>query len=275
MSRELVTPEGYRGDGRTIGELRKINIEFHPVRGVDGSCIFNIGNTRVLATVSGPNDDLRQRSPTESLLNVEYEVCPYAYGVRRMPQSSAPIAGQQNNASCRELALLIQKIFSNVILLHKWPGTGLKINVTVLCDQGSVLSASINAVTCALIIAGVDMNDVVTATTCGLYEKKPLLDVTQSEANALGGCTTLAIFNTKPTKNKSDDGAITMTTSGSIVEEQKRFDTSKKIAAVHHTQRLHLDQVPIAIDSCVAACTIVHTIIKDKIREFIHDTLEQ
>lgn len=164
MSRELINPEGYRFDGRKAGELRQIDIELNPIPDVDGSCIFSIGNTKVLAAVTGPCD-ARFHSSTDCLLTIDYQISAYAFNERRLPQSSNPLPGQSNSNQCKEYSQLLSKIFEKVILLHKWPNSTIYLTITVLCDQGSALSASINAATCALMMAGVDMNDLVTATT--------------------------------------------------------------------------------------------------------------
>lgn len=57
MSRvEYVSPEGLRLDGRRPNEARTMNARMGILSNVDGSAIFELGNTRVLATVNGPRE---------------------------------------------------------------------------------------------------------------------------------------------------------------------------------------------------------------------------
>jgi exosome complex component RRP41 len=271
MSKELVSPEGLRTDGRRIGELRHVKIELNPIKDVDGSCIFSMGNTQVLAVVSGPNDKLRMKDPSQSTLIVEYGIAPFAYSEHRTHVSSHPLPGQIPNNATKEYALLLEKTFSNTILLQKWPNSVITLSITVLSDQGSALAAAINASTAALIIAGIDMNDVITATSSGLYDGKPLLDVTQIESSSLGGSTTLAIFNN--TGQIGSDDLLGFSQSGSVLHDVEgaldRSSKMKKIAAVHHTQRMHLGQLELSFAACIQACGIVHDSIKESVREYI------
>eukprot|EP00461_Guttulinopsis_vulgaris_P007944 UN07994 len=75
-------------------------------------------------------------------------------------------------------------------------------------------------------------------------------------------------------RQQQQENATQLTVNGSVVTQQRpTFDTNRKIAALHHTQRLHMDQLSIATESCITACTIIHDHIKDSIRQFIHDTM--
>lgn len=57
MSRvEYVSPEGLRLDGRRPNEPRKMDAKMGVLPAVDGSAIFELGNTRVLATANGPRE---------------------------------------------------------------------------------------------------------------------------------------------------------------------------------------------------------------------------
>lgn len=56
QSRELISPEGLRLDGRRPGELRKISCEIGLFSRVDGSASIQQGNTKVVVTVVGPKE---------------------------------------------------------------------------------------------------------------------------------------------------------------------------------------------------------------------------
>ncbi|GMP61793.1 hypothetical protein CsSME_00024119 [Camellia sinensis var. sinensis] len=51
---EFVSPEGFRLDGRRPMEMRQIRADIGAVANTDGSAVFEMGNTKVIATVYGP-----------------------------------------------------------------------------------------------------------------------------------------------------------------------------------------------------------------------------
>ncbi|KAJ0618451.1 putative ribosomal protein S5 domain 2-type [Helianthus annuus] len=50
---EYVIPEGLRLDGRLAMEIRQLRAELGAVSRADGSAVFEIGNTKVIAAVYG------------------------------------------------------------------------------------------------------------------------------------------------------------------------------------------------------------------------------
>lgn len=57
MSRlEFLSPEGLRLDGRRANELRSMSARMGVLQQVDGSALFELGNTRILATIHGPHE---------------------------------------------------------------------------------------------------------------------------------------------------------------------------------------------------------------------------
>ncbi|RZC44365.1 hypothetical protein C5167_037320 [Papaver somniferum] len=53
---EYVSPEGLRLDGRRPMEMRQIRAELGAVANADGSAVFEMGNTKVIAVVYGPRE---------------------------------------------------------------------------------------------------------------------------------------------------------------------------------------------------------------------------
>uniref|UniRef100_A0A2P2L8N5 Exosome complex component RRP41 isoform X2 n=1 Tax=Rhizophora mucronata TaxID=61149 RepID=A0A2P2L8N5_RHIMU len=53
---EYVSPEGLRLDGRRPMEMRQLRAELGAVSGADGSAVFEMGNTKVIAAVYGPRE---------------------------------------------------------------------------------------------------------------------------------------------------------------------------------------------------------------------------
>ncbi len=54
--REIISPEGLRQDGRRPHEMRDVAAQFGILPHADGSAMFELGNTKVIATVHGPHE---------------------------------------------------------------------------------------------------------------------------------------------------------------------------------------------------------------------------
>lgn len=55
-TKELVSPEGLRCDGRRPNELRQIKVKMGLFSRADGSCYYEQGNTKILVAVYGPRE---------------------------------------------------------------------------------------------------------------------------------------------------------------------------------------------------------------------------
>ena len=73
------------------------------------------------------------------------------------------------------MSLLIQETFESCILLQRFPRSQIDICVQVLQSDGSALSIAINAVTLALIDAGIPMMDFVCACSVGIIDTQPII----------------------------------------------------------------------------------------------------
>ncbi|KAL3933454.1 MAG: hypothetical protein SGPRY_000273 [Prymnesium sp.] len=165
---EYLSPEGFRVDGRRAGEIRRLRLKLGALPTSDGSSYIEQGNTKVTATVSGPHETTRKAVHDAAILNVEITTLPFASGVYT-PQ------GRTDRAS-QELSAAIRKTFEPVIQLHLYARTQIDVTVCVLQKDGGVRSACINAVSLALMDAGVAMEDFVCACSVGAVSGSLLLD---------------------------------------------------------------------------------------------------
>lgn len=69
----------------------------------------------------------------------------------------------------KEYEQIIRETFSPAILLENFPRAVISIVVQVVEDNGSLLSVAINAVSLALLDAGIPMLSVVTSATCAIF----------------------------------------------------------------------------------------------------------
>ncbi|TQD74507.1 hypothetical protein C1H46_039962 [Malus baccata] len=156
---EYVSPEGLRLDGRRPMEMRQIRGEIGVVDKVDGSAVFEMGNTKVIAAVYGPREvqNRSQQMNDRALVGCEYTMANFSTGDRmRKPKGDSSFFSEP----C--ICLLQIDIF-----------------VQVLQADGD---------------AGIPMRDLVTSCSAGYLNSTPLLDVNYVEDSAGGADVTLGIM---------------------------------------------------------------------------------
>jgi len=93
-----------------------------------------------------------------------------------------------------EISLLLRQTFETVILTHLFPRSQIDIFVQILQADGSTRCACINAVTLALIDAGIPMKDFVASCSAGFIDGTPILDLNYIEDSAGGPDLPVAIL---------------------------------------------------------------------------------
>eukprot|EP01090_Pellita_catalonica_P001729 TRINITY_DN11476_c0_g2_i1.p1 TRINITY_DN11476_c0_g2~~TRINITY_DN11476_c0_g2_i1.p1 ORF type:complete len:244 (+),score=23.55 TRINITY_DN11476_c0_g2_i1:48-779(+) len=188
MTREYVSPEGLRLDGRRPAELRRIRCKMGVISRPEGSAYFEQGNTKVLASVFGPKEVTfrKQARHDKAVLTCEFRVAPFS-----------TIEHKERTKGTRkhlEYALMIKRSFESAIMTDLFPNSQVDIFIEVLQSDGGTLCAAINAVTLAVIDAGLPMRDFVVACSTGYVAGIPLLDLNFSEGGAGGPDLPLAIL---------------------------------------------------------------------------------
>jgi exosome complex component RRP41 len=103
----------------------------------------------------------------------------------------SPFAGterrkrQRNDRRLQELGLLLQRTFQQAILDHLHPRTEIVAHLNVIAQDGGMVGACFNALTLALIDAGVPMYNYVSACGVAVYDTTPLLDPNHAEESDL------------------------------------------------------------------------------------------
>ena len=177
MYQEPLFVGNFREDGRRFKENRSIKIEMGVVKESSGSCLFNLGETKVVAWIRGPCE-------TKSK-------CPDNSGIIKCYFNQAPFSGmlhksnQKQDIKNREFGQTIKSIFNQIIQLENYKKIKININVLVLQNDGNYKSAAINAVSLALINAGIFTKDSVVGINVGY------LDETVMENGLLNDMTSL------------------------------------------------------------------------------------
>ncbi|URE39804.1 3' exoribonuclease family, domain 2 [Musa troglodytarum] len=179
---------GFRLDGRRPNDMRQIRGEIGVVAKADGSALFEMGNTKVIAAVYGPREvqNKSQQINNQALVRCEYSMANFSTGDRaRRPK------GDRRST---EISLVIRQTMEACILTHLMPRSQIDIFVQVLQADGGTRSACINAATLALADAGVPMCDIVTSCSAGYLSSTPLLDLNYIEDSAGGPDVTVGIL---------------------------------------------------------------------------------
>lgn len=179
MSKELYSPEGLRLDGRRWNELKSFSIKVgtHP-NAADGSLYVQQGNTKVMCLVEGPVEPRSRANmnPGKATVSVLLNIASFATLERRKRP--------KNDKRVKEMVTMLEKTFSEAVMCHLYPRTQILITCHVLAHDGGVLACATNAITLALVDAGIPLYDLVSAVNVGLYNNSVvLLDLNRLEEN--------------------------------------------------------------------------------------------
>ncbi|EEQ40891.1 putative exosome complex component [Clavispora lusitaniae] len=188
MSRmELYSPEGLRVDGRRWNELRRFECKINThANSADGSSYIEQGNTKVMCMVHGPKEpSLRSQSnQNRATIEINLNVASFSTLERK----------KRNRTEKRmvELKTTLERTFEQSILAHLYPRTLIEVHVQVLAQDGGMLASITNAITLALVDAGIAMYDYVSAVNVALHDQTPLLDLNTLEENDMS-CLTIGV----------------------------------------------------------------------------------
>eukprot|EP01068_Selenidium_serpulae_P009294 Selendium_serpulae@DN5199_c0_g1_i3.p1 len=178
ISHDFISPEGLRLDGRRAHEIRTLRCKVGDVTvQADGSAYIEMGQTKVIASVQGPKEARRRDQCNDvGIVTCDFTIAPFSSMNYRK--------ARKNDRQSTEMALRIKQTFEAAIILDRYPRSEIAISVLVMEADGGICSAAINAVTLALLDAGVCMRDMVVSCTCG-YLEDVLIDLSHVE---MGGC---------------------------------------------------------------------------------------
>ncbi|KAK3075136.1 Exosome non-catalytic core component [Teratosphaeriaceae sp. CCFEE 6253] len=178
-----------RLDGRRWNELRRIHGQISTQAAADGSSYFEMGNTKILCTVSGPQESRRgggsRDQSNEAKVEVELNVAAFS-GMDRKRRG-------RTDKRVQEMQHTVASAFQGTLFTQMYPHSTIAITLHVLSQDGSLLAACLNAATLALIDAGVPMSDYISACTVAsspssdqsVDDADPLLDLNGLEEQEL------------------------------------------------------------------------------------------
>ncbi|KAG4305281.1 hypothetical protein PORY_001451 [Pneumocystis oryctolagi] len=191
MLQEILSPEGFRIDGRRWNELRYFAAKIDFGGFADGNSYVEQGNTKVICMVHGPIEpNIRSKSTIDrERITVDINIAAFSSIERKKRTKS--------DKRIQEYIVCIQRVFEKVIQTGLHPHSEINIYIQVLAQDGGILQTCINAVSLALVNAGIPMYDYVSASTVGFTDTEPLLDLNAVEENSISWCTIAVLGKTK------------------------------------------------------------------------------
>lgn len=237
---EFFDEDGNRVDGRKPDEYRETKMEVGVLEEADGSAMVETGNTRVIASVFGPQE-LHPKHLQESdraVIKMRYNMAPFSVDDRMRPGP---------NRRAKEIGLVAKKALEPAIELEEFPKAGIDISMEVVESDGGTRVTGINAAALALADAGIPMKGLVSATASGIVEDTVVLDVNGLEdkkgnadipiATINGGDEITLLQMDGDISKETLDEALTLAKQGcSDLYEQQRAALLEKYEAIRGDQ---------------------------------------
>jgi len=171
---EWVDENGERVDGRMVDELRETKMEVDVLEEADGSAMVEVGNTRVVASVFGPQDlhPAHLQESDRAVIKMRYNMAPFSVDDRMRPGP---------NRRAKEIGLVAKRALEPAIELEQFPTAGIDISMEVIESDGGTRATGITAASLALADAGIPMKGLVSSCAAGVVGEHVVLDVNGKE----------------------------------------------------------------------------------------------
>lgn len=234
---DLLSPEGFRIDGRKPNEVRKLVCRLGIFEQADGSSYVEMGNTRVLAAVYGPHEvrgsSRGKQTHDRAVINCQYSMATFSTSERR--------TRPRTEYRSLEITANVKEVFETAILTQLYPHSQIDIFLEVLQSDGSNYAACVNAATLALIHAGICLKDVVTASSAGLIDRKEIIDVNYAEESI------------------SSTPVLTIAL----------LPKTKEVLSMESTGRLGFDSVSTVMDAATEGCLQVYEVMRQAVLSYV------
>ena len=108
-------------------------------------------------------------------------------------------ANVKKDQKMKEFCRVLKSVFEQVVMLEHYPRSQIDLQVFVLQADGGYRSAAFNAVSLALMNAGIAMKDFLVATTAGLIQNVAVVDLIHQEEKKQN-CEFVAVYLQKAQK---------------------------------------------------------------------------
>ena len=181
-----------RRDGRKADELRKLKITKNYIKYAEGSCLIELGDTKVIATASVENTvPPFLRGKGTGWVSAEYGMIPRSCKTRVQREASKGKLGGRTH----EIQRLIGRSMRTVVDMAKLGERTIWMDCDVIQADGGTRCASITGSFVALVLAlenmrknkqitSIPVSDYVAAVSVGMIGGKPALDLDYDEDSA-------------------------------------------------------------------------------------------
>lgn len=287
---------GKVNDSRSAHSLRRLLLESNVVGrngSVAGSALVELGHTKVLCTVTGPVTSASSVIPSSVPLSLDrgtlYVEVKYVHttgfpddileSVRsiethKSSNTSATSQGQRKSASqllasgvqTREtdLATKLMTALEAAVPLTSYPKCAIVLHVTVLQDDGNMLAATVTAATMALVDAGMELYDVVTACSVAVL----VVEHSKMEKSAGGDTkqsTVILLADPTAEETRIADSIVTL----AILPNWKEVSFWEQLGTNPGTNHaISQSTVNDAINLCRDGCRTMHKFLRE---HWLHD----
>ena len=178
-----------RIDGRVASQLRKVEIQPHFIKSAEGSVLITVGNTRVICTASVEHTVPQfLRGQNKGWVTSEYSMLPRATQIRTARESTK---GKPSGRT-HEIQRLIGRSLRSITQAEELGERTIWIDCDVIEADGGTRTASITGAFVALglalqrlvndgVLQKLPLKDYVAATSVGVVDGDPLLDLNYEE----------------------------------------------------------------------------------------------
>ena len=141
-------PKPKRHDGRRANELRPVTITPHFVKKADGSCLIEVGGTRVICTASiTPGVPPWREGSGKGWVTAEYAMLPASTGRRKKRPGIKP------DSRATEIQRLIGRVLRSIVRYDRLGENTVHLDCDVLEADGGTRTAAITGAFVALSLA--------------------------------------------------------------------------------------------------------------------------
>lgn len=174
-----------RNDGRAFDQLREMKIKRNYLMWPEGSCLMEMGNTKIITTVSVEKDKPKFVQHG-GWITAEYSMLPRATETRNQRERGQP------KSRSLEIQRIIGRAIRGAVPIEELDEITLKIDCDVIQADGGTRCASVNGAIIAIwdalqnakkkgIISNVPKMNLVGAVSVGYLKGSPILDLNYKE----------------------------------------------------------------------------------------------
>ncbi|RUS91318.1 hypothetical protein EGW08_000932 [Elysia chlorotica] len=224
-----------RPDGRSFEQLRPLFLRTDVVSQARGSSYIEMNETKAICAVYGPREVLKREDfSLKGQLTCDFKFTTFSCRQRRQ---------HQQDSQEKDLSVQVLEALEPAVCLHKYPKSQINIFITVLQHDGCALSAAIMCASLALASAGIEMYDLVVASSIAICGSLTLVDPTAQEEEAILKSTV---------KLDANAGAVTVAFLPSL----------SQVSAISSDGELSFETLNKNMQACVANCQRLYPVLE-------------